>query len=458
MRRITPLARPVWYCLGMLLAGIISLGPCAACSLRAQGTGWQSHGPIPGEGQLKPTDLAGRLKMARQSAQAQDLLQQSRANPELVQKILKGLTDSDKEKLSDLVKAVDEDRIKLDPHDPFVKQLEQFFKDQANSSPRPSGLSPALEEALKRLLPKEPPGPASGAGPADANPGGEPSQPPPNPAEGQAPASPAPGTMTGPSGLPRELEDPLRQSPIGEWVLNQLKDSPELRDTVAGLLRSRPPAGPGGPDGLGGTLGDKLLQGVKPYLPGPSFWTNKVLPRLPRVSLPSLPKVRVPDVHVNPPALPSIHLPRISLPPAPSGRGGYAWLVAPVCLILALIGWRTYQGRQQRWRGFGRFGPGDRWVLGPWPVAPAAVSSEAELIQAFEHLTLLKLGPAARSWNHRAIAAGLGAGQPERRRAADQLALLYEQYRYAPAHEPLAADVLHAARRALAFLAEGTPA
>lgn len=442
----------------MLLAGICWLGPCATRGLLAQDARWQSHGPIPGEGQLKPTDLAGRLKMARESAQAQDLLQQSRVNPELVQKILKDLTESDKKKLDDLLKAVDADRIKLAPQDPFVKQLEQFFKDQAKSSQRPPGFTQEMEEALKRLLPKESTEPPSGAGPADANPGGEPSPPAPNPAEGRPPASPAPGTMTGPSGLPRELEDPLRQSPIGEWVLNQLKDSPELRDTVAGLLRSRPRTGPGGPDGLGGTFGEKLLQGVKPYLPSRSFWTDKVLPRLPRVSLPSLPKVRVPEVHVNPPSLPSVHLPRISLPPAPSGRGAYAWLVPPVCLILALIGWRIYQGRRQRWRGLGGFGSGDRWVLGPWPVAPAAVSSEAELIQAFEHLTLLKLGPAARSWNHRAIAAGLGAGRPERRRAADQLALLYEQYRYAPAHEPLAAEVLHAARRALAFLAEGTPA
>jgi hypothetical protein len=458
MRRVTPPARPVRGYLGILLAGVFWLAPCAAPGLLAQGPGWQSHGPIPGDSQLKPTDLAGRLKMARESAQAQDLLRQSRVNPQLLQEILKDLKDSDKEKLNDLVKAVGKDRIKLDPHDPFVKQLEKFFKDQANSSQQSRGLDPGLEEALKRLLPKEPSAPPAGAGPADANPGGEPGQPPPNPAESQPPANSAPRPMNGPSGLPHELEDPLRNSRLGEWVLNQLKDSPELRDTVAGLLRARPRTGPGGPDGLANAWGDKLLQGVKPYLPRPSFWTDKVLPRLPRVSLPALPKVRVPEVHVNPPALPSVHLPHISLPPAPSGRGGYAWLVLPVCFILALIGWRIHQGRQRRWGGFGRFGSGDGWVLGPWPVAPAAVSSEAELIQAFEYLTLLKLGPEARSWNHLAIAAGLGGGEPDRRRAADQLAMLYEQYRYAPAHEPLEAEVLHSARRALAFLAEGAPA
>ena len=94
------------------------------------------------------------------------------------------------------------------------------------------------------------------------------------------------------------------------------------------------------------------------------------------------------------------------------------------------------------------------WNLGPWPVNPALVSTPAELIRAFEYLSLLRLGPDSRSWNHRAIAAHLGQTvPPDGRRAADELAALYEQARYAPADDPLPADALSTARRDLCLLA-----
>jgi hypothetical protein len=336
-----------------------------------------------------------------------------------------------------------------------VKELEKILKNQGSSSPSIPRLSPALEQRLKDLLPNGSAEPASGSGSGDGNPANPPNDAPagsPKPA-GPGNAAPSSETMTG---LPPELEDPLRHSRFGEWMLRQLNDSPELRQTVEDIFRFRPRAG--GSADTGNMLADKLLHGVQRYLPEPSFWTNKVLPKLSHIKLPKLPNVRLPDIHVNPPALPSVHLPHVSLPSVPRGRAGYGWLILPLGLILGLIGWKILQERQQRADRLGRFRSGDRWVLGPWPVAPDAVSSEAELIQAFEHLTLLKLGPEARSWNHRAIAAGLGGAHPERRRAADQLAALYEQFRYAPIHPPLAADVLHSARHALTFLAEGTPA
>src|SRR5262249_5485363 len=44
------------------------------------------------------------------------------------------------------------------------------------------------------------------------------------------------------------------------------------------------------------------------------------------------------------------------------------------------------------------------WRLGPWPVDPANLASAAQLILAFEHLALSRLGPEAYAWNHRALA------------------------------------------------------
>jgi hypothetical protein len=434
------------------------MGPLAAGRVLGQTPRWQSHGPIPGNNQLKPTSLSDRLKIAEQFSEAQKLIQRAQIDPTLLARILKDLEGKDQKALQDLIESVGKDRIKLDPQGAFAKQLQEILKKPDAISPKMAEKFPNLKDRLEGLLPytpAEPPtgGEAAGATPeSSSNPTSE--SPKPSSASGNA----ASEAMTKPSGLPSELEESLRQSQVGEWMLRQLNDSPELRQTVEDILRFRPRARTGGSDGTGNTVADKVLQGVQHYLPEPSFWTNKVLPKLPHVSLPKLPNVRLPDTHVHPPALPSVHLPRVSLPSPPSGGAGYGWLVLPLCLILGLIAWKILQARQERADGFGRFGSGGRWVLGPWPVAPAAVSSEAELIQAFEYLTLLKLGPEARSWNHHVIAARLGSDHLERRHAADYLAALYERFRYAPPHEPLAPDVLHSARRALAYLAEGTPA
>jgi hypothetical protein len=87
-----------------------------------------------------------------------------------------------------------------------------------------------------------------------------------------------------------------------------------------------------------------------------------------------------------------------------------------------------------------------------WPMPPGEVSTRQQLIQAFEHLALVVLGPGARSANHRDIANGLGA-TPERTRAADELATLYERARYDPAEGELPTADLAAARRDLCLLA-----
>ncbi len=459
MRQLTPPIHPTWPLsplgCGVLLAAVLWLGPWTTAGVFGQGSRWQSHGPIPGESQLKPTDLASRLKMAQEFSKAQQLLRESQ-NPQFLQQFLKDLGDPNQQaQLEEIIRAAEGKRIQLDPRNPLVKELEKILKNQGSSSPTVPGLSRELEQRLKDLLPNGSAELASGNGSGDGNPANPPNDAPAGPPKPAGPGNAAPPSETM-TGLPPELEDPLRHSKFGEWMLRHLNDSPELRQTVEDLLRFRPRAG-GGPAG-GNTLADKVAHSVQRYLPESSFWTNKVLPKLSQITLPKLPNVHLPEIHVHAPALPSVHLPHVSLPSPPRGRAVYGWLMLPLGFIFGLIGWKILQERQQRADRLGRFRAGDRWVLGPWPVAPNAVSSEAELIQAFEHLTLLKLGPEARSWNHHAIAAGLGGAHPERRRAADQLAALYEQFRYAPIHPPLAADILHSARRALTFLAEGTPA
>lgn len=104
------------------------------------------------------------------------------------------------------------------------------------------------------------------------------------------------------------------------------------------------------------------------------------------------------------------------------------------------------------------------WRLGNWPVHPAAVRTRQEMVQAFEYLSLLCLGPTAQHQNHLDLADRLGADElpaganpwlplEERRHAADHLAALYEQARYAPPDDPWPEAELGAARRDLCSLA-----
>jgi hypothetical protein len=83
------------------------------------------------------------------------------------------------------------------------------------------------------------------------------------------------------------------------------------------------------------------------------------------------------------------------------------------------------------------------------------VISRADVIRAFEYLAFIRLGEAARSWNHLELAAALAGDVPETRQAAGTIAGLYEQARYAPGDEPLSAEALVAARRSLDLLAGG---
>jgi hypothetical protein len=153
-----------------------------------------------------------------------------------------------------------------------------------------------------------------------------------------------------------------------------------------------------------------------------------------------------------------------SSPPSASGSsaGGDDWGARTLVLlglgVFLLLVWKwagKTGGRPDR-------EPSEEWRLGNWPVSPENVLTREDLIRAFEYLALLRLGPEAGTHHHRDLADRLAereGGDPARsRQAADLLAWLYEQARYAPADGPLSSEEIVEARHALRFLAGVTAA
>jgi hypothetical protein len=97
-------------------------------------------------------------------------------------------------------------------------------------------------------------------------------------------------------------------------------------------------------------------------------------------------------------------------------------------------------------------------------VNPAAIRTREDVVRAFEYLALLRLGPGARPRHHRDLALKLGGSEavalapPDRRRAALELAELYERARYTPPQDPWPESAVTAARRNLCSLAGVAPA
>lgn len=193
----------------------------------------------------------------------------------------------------------------------------------------------------------------------------------------------------------------------------------------------------------------RYLSNLGSFVHGQSGRWNRVSSFFREASLPSLPRFG-----------------RHSVSPRASSTADDArWVPALLALLmLGTIVLLLYK------RGFGSKSPvgagkGGQWCLGPWPVPPGAVSRRQDVIRAFEYLVLLCLGPAAAACHHHQLAerlaeppqspSGTGGGirSAGRRQAAEMLAWLYEQARYAPADEALSQEQLSDARQALCFLA-----
>ncbi len=135
------------------------------------------------------------------------------------------------------------------------------------------------------------------------------------------------------------------------------------------------------------------------------------------------------------------------------GGAGGSWLPVILFIAFAVIGlilWKFWPMIKNRGES-----PAAQAVrsLGNWPVDPRTIATREELVRAFEYLSILLCGDAARVWNHLTIARALRKQIPASDLVADELAKLYELARYTPASEAMSPSSLADARRCLCHLA-----
>jgi hypothetical protein len=323
------------------------------------------------------------------------------------------------------------ERMGIDPEQKKVLQQNQPFIQQKLGLPKP-----AAESKTPTKIPP-PPQQREAASPL--------------PTHREGPVGPDLERILGDDLLARWTKDFMREADRWEWD-DLVKESPAIQSGLRDLNQLFTEKA-GTPRFTGDTL-RRWAEALRPK----GGW-NSSLPDLgwarpDSLSLPALPRpgFRLPGSRslggVRPPR---IGFPRMGAPALGRGFGqGALWMA-----VLALAGLTVWLV-VRHWTAAARGRPSSSWQLGPWPVDPAQVATPAELIQAFEYLSLLKLGPDARSRNHRALAAGLAdqeGADAGRRLAADELAGLYERARYAPALDSLPPATIASARRALCLLA-----
>jgi hypothetical protein len=422
--------------LSLVVAGLV----CAAAPAPAQ-TGRMRLSHVPIEGGISPgaadAFLQGRLRDAQTTADLERLIAELAKHPEKL-----GIDNGeDQRKLRQAIisaggkpeRLLDDPDLRRIIGEAAQRRAEQFDLGAEDRQ--------RLEDLARRFGLREPgrsdADPPGGSGPkaAGASPGGSASPAPPS--EAGAPAAPGPPSDPPPPGPPpppppppansamndhlRDIADALADSPLAE--------SPAFRRMVASLGRVRTPE-----SAAGFTSWDRRLEqwqerfaDVGSRMPKFSWSKGDAAPRGAAGRAPAGPVV----------------------PAETTGGGTEVVFLALGAATAGLIAW----GLLRRRGLLGPDGAGVGWRLGPWPVRPEAVATRDELVRAFEYLALLRLGPAARSRNHRDIAAGLGAEDEARRPAAERLAGLYEQARYAPPDEALPDADLADARAALSLLA-----
>jgi hypothetical protein len=469
-----------WLLLSLgLLVGLGLAGRAAAEDPDEAAKREQSHLVIPlaiGDPQQVASQLHGRLRNAENQSDIRKLLE----SPELRKLAEEAVRDPKRfgltpEKLNELRQWARDPSGPAAPslNDPTWRKLLTDLAGKQGTGANPAlSLPPDQQERLQRILKNNPPDAPSSSG--IENPSGPQNNPPlrrqtPSAGGGQPDGSPGQmpsgGNLPGPANpAPPNQPDtpPDTQARLSKELLQiaqrlrqadpALANSPALKDFVGKVSRYAVPSGksslhlPESARHLGNRF--RLSDYLNPerlHL-DPSRWQP------PRGLLPPAPHF---------PARPVVNLPRSAGRfgvPRPAATAGAVWqqlLWALVVLGFGVALWRVLAWQRARTAA----GRGDGWRLGPWPVPPAAVATRLDLVHAFDYLALLRLGPAARTWNHLEIAARLGDGarSPARRQAADRLAHLYEQARYAPPSDPIPDAELAAARRHLCLLA-GVPA
>jgi hypothetical protein len=366
-----------------------------------------------------------------------------------------------------LVDSLKKGQSSLNLNDPKLKQLIDALRARQRAGGDGLSLSDVDRETLKKFIPQggaldqwlqsrageqsNPSQPGAQTNPSNASPPDTPGQSQGSPSNATppdlSPATPAGGEAGGVTRWLLRLADRLKDNP------GPLRDSPALKQALTDLGRfaaaatgSRPRGTrPGDDRGIKAPKFSDLLPGGERLAAAKPSWMP---------AWPSLPEIKLPRFNIS---LKGEPLPNgygaqgraFSGTGIPDGPGLAEVGVFGVCLavlFVLVLGWRS------------KAGPGGAaGKLGPWPVRPDRVTTRLELIWAFEYLALRDLGPTAQSRNHRALAVGLGGQDGARRLAAAELSALYEKARYTPGEQPLAAETVAAARRALCFLA-GVPA
>jgi hypothetical protein len=418
----------------LLAAGLL----CAAALPAPAQTGRLSHVPI--QGGIAPgadAYLQGRLKDAQTTADLERLIADLAKHPEKLgidkpedlEKLGQALNQAggQPEKLladPDVRRIIGEaaqkrgEKLHVTPED--QRRLEEFARrfgmgEREGSDPgKPSdtGSKPAGPAQAGPVSPAAPPDAGS---PSARTPSSDPLPPTP-----QAPPPPPPPANSAMKDHLRDIADALADSPLAE--------SPAFRRMVASFERVKTPEAPGF-----ASWDRRLEQWQERFAAVGSHMPKVSWPRI--ESAPRGPGGRAPAGPV--------------VPTATTGGGTEVVFLVLGAATAGLLAWGLMRRRGLLLLG----GAGGGWRLGPWPVRPEAVGTRDDLVRAFEYLALLRLGPAARNRNHLDIAAGLGAEDETRRSAADRLAGLYEQARYAPPDEVLPDADLADARSSLSLLA-----
>lgn len=384
-------------------------------------------GPLPSHRLLGdgPTDLSqaeeflsGRLRNSRDLHDVQGLLQKLLQDPNFADKLPRGL-------LEKYLQDAQRGGGSLNLDDPNLRPLLDNALKMPNLSDEQRGRLDDLRKQLPSLDQKNNGGTGPGGNPNDPNAAAAPPVP-----EGERPA-----IMSGPMPPPEKSESLTDK--LAEAMENFSGGDSRLGDTLQQMGRRL-----------------NLDRWATDVATSAARWSGR-LPNLSRFlrfdrlassGLGSFAR------HLR---LPSFHLGGSMgggswMPSVPNVSGGFGQGLVYVLLIAVggLLAWQALRRAQEKEGALA----GRAWRLGHWPVRPGEVATRQDLVRAFEYLALLRIGQAAESRNHLDLAARLGEDQ-ERQAAAERLAGLYEQARYAPPEELLPEEDLATARRDLTFLA-----
>jgi hypothetical protein len=405
----------------------------------------RSHFQIPANGPtVDPSKfLQEHFEQARKGSDALNLYREVMNNP------LQYLGGRDQEKLKRVAESLLNGDLKLEPNDPLMQMLLEEL-----NRPDRANLEPELRQKLEAIRSYStsggviPPNPTKGSDERSAQ------DPPGSSPQTSAASNGTAVTSSQVPGLSGETpgagQGGQGGSALNRWLLRQaegiakdgvLRNSPSVQRALEEFALS----------GSGTALGndpDYLSQILQSALPD-SWWSENAWQHLDDLESTILSHVAVPEFRFPRPGVSSADAgpEDLRISDVPGTEATLFWFLA--VLALGLVGWTMYRRSAVR-----REGPVDRRATpGSRPVAPEAVRSLQDFVQAFEYLSLVKLGPKARYLNHRAIALELGGDESRRQQMAKHLARLYEQARYAPRPPAFSADALDAAQSELGSLA-----